>query len=312
MKYYVVVDGGGTKTDFMISTPEKKELFGVRTGSTSIKSVGFEIAQNNMHAGFEKIKSRLDFHKEDVLFCIFGISGCDSKEDELQIKNIIENIDWNVKKEYYLCNDAVLAFYAKVERPGMILISGTGSIVIGIDEKGMITRTGGWGYGISDQGSGQWLGMEAIRHTLLYCDGCIPYEDWFDKVRKTVGAENFEDVPGIVTSYDSYDQIAALAKILLDEAEGKLRNRILDEGAKALALLLNSNYKKMHIQNKEKLKIGFAGGCLRNNEYANAVKNYLIEQIKEAVMQDGDEIPICTPVEGGRKLIEIMYGPESR
>src|SRR5262249_42209061 len=46
--------------------------------------------------------------------------------------------------------------------PGVIAIAGTGSIVYGRDSAGKTVRAGGWGFAISDEGSGQWIGREAV------------------------------------------------------------------------------------------------------------------------------------------------------
>jgi glucosamine kinase len=58
-------------------------------------------------------------------------------------------------------------------RDGGIVIVGTGSIgwaIIG----GAEHRVGGWGFPISDDGSGAWLGLEALRRSLWARDGLIP------------------------------------------------------------------------------------------------------------------------------------------
>ena len=44
----------------------------------------------------------------------------------------------------------------------MIAIAGTGSIVYGRDAAGRTARAGGWGFAISDEGSGHWIGRRAI------------------------------------------------------------------------------------------------------------------------------------------------------
>ena len=46
--------------------------------------------------------------------------------------------------------------------PGVIAIAGTGSIVYGRDASGRVARAGGWGFAISDEGSGHWIGRHAI------------------------------------------------------------------------------------------------------------------------------------------------------
>lgn len=65
----------------------------------------------------------------------------------------------------------------------MVVIAGTGSIILGIDRDGNYKQASGWGYNISDIGSGYWIGAKALEATLLYCDGCGSYSPFFDRIR---------------------------------------------------------------------------------------------------------------------------------
>jgi glucosamine kinase len=59
-------------------------------------------------------------------------------------------------------------------REGGIIIIGTGSIGWA-ERNGLHTRVGGWGWPISDEGSGAWLGHEALRRVLWAYDGRIEW-----------------------------------------------------------------------------------------------------------------------------------------
>src|SRR4029450_8111941 len=50
-------------------------------------------------------------------------------------------------------------------RPGILVLAGTGSIVMGRDSQGRVARTGGLGPLIGDEGSAFWLGREWLRLT---------------------------------------------------------------------------------------------------------------------------------------------------
>lgn len=64
---------------------------------------------------------------------------------------------------------------------GGVVIVGTGSIGWGIVE-GRRCRVGGWGLAVSDEGSGAWLGREAIRHALWAHDGLVPWTSLLDQI----------------------------------------------------------------------------------------------------------------------------------
>lgn len=51
-------------------------------------------------------------------------------------------------------------------RPGTVLAVGTGSVALGLDAEGRVTRTDGWGPWLGDDGSGAWIGRSALRAAL--------------------------------------------------------------------------------------------------------------------------------------------------
>lgn len=52
------------------------------------------------------------------------------------------------------------------KRPGIVLISGTGSIAYGRNSQGRAARAGGWGPLLGDEGSSFWIGAEGLRRGL--------------------------------------------------------------------------------------------------------------------------------------------------
>lgn len=60
------------------------------------------------------------------------------------------------------------------ERDGGVIVAGTGTVGWAI-VNGQTYRVGGWGLPLSDEGSGAWLGGEAVRRVLWAWDGRIPW-----------------------------------------------------------------------------------------------------------------------------------------
>ena len=73
---------------------------------------------------------------------------------------------------------------------GGIIIIGTGSIGWGIAVH-QEHRVGGWGFPISDEGSGASLGCEALRRVLWAHDGLIPWTDLLRTLFERFGRESF-------------------------------------------------------------------------------------------------------------------------
>jgi N-acetylglucosamine kinase-like BadF-type ATPase len=75
------------------------------------------------------------------------------------------------KARVLVVNDALVALEAGAPgRPGVVIISGTGSISYGRNAEGMAARSGGWGYVLGDEGSGYWIGRAAVRAVLREAD----------------------------------------------------------------------------------------------------------------------------------------------
>jgi N-acetylglucosamine kinase-like BadF-type ATPase len=55
--------------------------------------------------------------------------------------------------------------------PGVVVISGTGSIAWGRNREGRIARAGGWGYLFGDEGGAFWIARQAFRAALRWEEG---------------------------------------------------------------------------------------------------------------------------------------------
>jgi glucosamine kinase len=103
-------------------------------------------------------------------------------------------------------------------RDGGVIVVGTGSIgwaALG----GRRIRIGGWGPALSDEGSGAWLGREALRRVLWAHDGRIPWTGLLDQL-----FAKFQSDPHAVGQWASQAkprELAALAPIIVDRIAEK-------------------------------------------------------------------------------------------
>ena len=70
----------------------------------------------------------------------------------------------------------------------LLLVSGTGSAAVALTPEGRRVRVGGWGARVGDEGSGAWLGIEAVRATLHALDGRDPPGELSAAVQTAWGA----------------------------------------------------------------------------------------------------------------------------
>ena len=101
--------------------------------------------------------------------CI-GMAGVDRPHEAEQVREILSRLD--DRAQILVVNDALIALEAGVPGggAGVVLIAGTGSIAYGRDDAGHAARAGGWGAILGDEGSGYWLGRQALRAVMRAAD----------------------------------------------------------------------------------------------------------------------------------------------
>jgi N-acetylglucosamine kinase-like BadF-type ATPase len=98
-----------------------------------------------------------------------GLAGAARPEISQLVRGMVsETLSGEIKlAEIEIVGDMVIALEAAFgSGPGVIVIAGTGSIAYGRNSKGQTARAGGWGFAISDEGSGHWIGRTAVAAAL--------------------------------------------------------------------------------------------------------------------------------------------------
>jgi N-acetylglucosamine kinase-like BadF-type ATPase len=98
-----------------------------------------------------------------------GFAGAARPDSAAFYKQILESLIPGAR--IIIESDAFIASLGAIGiDPGILLIAGTGSIVIGRDNNRQMFRVGGWGPHFGDEGSGFWIGREAVRAALRSLD----------------------------------------------------------------------------------------------------------------------------------------------
>ena len=164
----VGLDIGGTKTHGL-RLENGKPVAEKVAGSANVQNVSREAAQSNLAVLFEHIGSG------NVGRVYVGAGGVDTKEDADALERLIAPFAPHAK--VLIVHDSRLLLAAGGVDSGVAVIAGTGSAVWGRNPGGAEARSGGWGYLLGDEGSGYWLGREAVRHSLAMMNrGSAPDE----------------------------------------------------------------------------------------------------------------------------------------
>ena len=109
-------------------------------------------------------------------------------------------------------NDVHVAFEgAFAGRAGVLALAGTGSMAWAGDGRGSHRRAGGWGDLIGDEGSGYWIGREALSETTRALDGRAGSEDFANRLLDHLGLGRGDLIAWVYGLRNRRSAIAALA-----------------------------------------------------------------------------------------------------
>lgn len=119
-------------------------------------------------------------------------------------------------------------------RHGVVVISGTGSIVYGKDATGCSHRAGGWGYLFDDEGGAFWIGKELVGESLRWRDGLTAHDPIFDILLAHFKVRRIEDLVDLQSDSDFRAKIASVAQIALESPTDLVIN-LVNRGTALLA-----------------------------------------------------------------------------
>lgn len=241
---YTGIEGGGTKTSVSALDKEGRVIFSKVYGpSNFLNGKEFEETMFKLFRDmFVKLKEL--YRTGSGIKIMAGFSGISSVECEKRFMDIFRkaSLGYDVSmSSFSLESDALLALnvYFK-DQPGLLLISGTGSICYGKDSEGKIFRTGGFGYLIDDAGSGFWFGKQAVKAALAshYHPGSKTVLE--NLVREHYRIVNIDDIFDIIYKSDPRSVISSASELVFKaDAEGcHIAEKIIEQGSKELIRLV--------------------------------------------------------------------------
>jgi glucosamine kinase len=167
-RFVMGIDGGATKTLAAVLDLDRQLLHLAQGGPSNEDAVGVEAAVRVLLEVAEEGMDRAGISPRDLAAAVVAVAGTDTDAVAKEVRS-------RRSKDWIVVNDVVAAWAtATGARPGIGAISGTGSNVFGMGTDGRTWRSGGWGHLLGDEGSGYWLGLQAIRAALRDRDASGP------------------------------------------------------------------------------------------------------------------------------------------
>lgn len=294
-KYYIGIDGGGSKTRYLCVDREGNRLGEALTEGAYCAQDGVETVISRLRDGISRCLPR---GAEDVAIG-FGMPAYgENTELDLQATRDIREAFAPMKIRFE--NDAVLGWASALAmNPGVSVVGGTGSIGYGRDSSGSSARCGGWHEFMSDEGSGYWLGKKLLRLFSKESDGRLPRTPLYELTRQALGLENDLDINSLACSYcRSRCQTAALQKILLEAARqgDYLALGCYDKASRELAEIVAGVINKLSFDEGETIRVSYTGGLFEIKELIRVPVEKKLKQLFPGRIQFTK--PLLCPCEG--------------
>jgi glucosamine kinase len=212
MGYFLGVDGGGTQTTAWLADEGGRILARSRAGPSNPLKVGSRGAQQGVLQAVTGAVRRAHLKVGTFDGVCVGLAGVDRSQVH---RPLLKWLRKAVPAHFHLLTtDAAIALHAAVgHSPGVLVISGTGSIACARDKGGKMVRAGGWGIPFDDAGSGYDLGRKAVAAALRDFDGRGPHTQLTKRICQALG---LQQVTEVVAQDLSHQQIAALFPVVME------------------------------------------------------------------------------------------------
>jgi len=293
---FLGIDGGGSKTSCVIGDADSVLGTGTSGGSNVVR-VGETQAGESLRTAIRAACAEAKIIPAQIKKTCVGIAGGARPE----IANVVHRLLLEmVGGEIEIVGDQVIAMEAAFGGgPGVIVIAGTGSIAYGRNASGKLARTGGWGFAISDEGSGHWIGRAAVAASLRAYDqaGHQSTSPLLEGIMKFWGVRLVEQ---LVVMANSAPDFSALLSIVLTANEGgdDVAHQVLAQAGSELAALAGIVIDRIFGKD-ESLPVAVSGGVFHNCALVRAIFD---KRIGDAYPQASLITAVIDPVSGALAL----------
>ncbi|MGL4571243.1 MAG: BadF/BadG/BcrA/BcrD ATPase family protein [Clostridium sp.] len=305
--YYLGIDGGGTKTRYVLINDELSTACDIERGTIHIHQIGKENMEKELNESLNIILEKANVSKKEINYIFIGAPGYgESKNDKDDIDEVMNNVFGFTS--FKVANDAVAGWAAGTGcKNGINIVAGTGSIAYGRNENGEDGRVGGWGPGIGDDGSAYSIGLKVINEYTKQKDGRHKTTILVDILETEMNIEDYFEIVDIVFNRLKFSrtELAKFSKIaFIAASKGCVASReIFRESAYEIFLHIKALKTLLNFENE--FILSYTGGVFKSGDF-------ILEPLKEMLNTYGVNCiikePEIEPWNGAALMAYTLYG----
>lgn len=251
-KVFLAVDGGATKTEFLLFNEAGDILKRMVLSGTNPNACGMDKALEVLKEGMDSMISACG----TISTAFMGIAGCGNQKNKKSVQEFLEKNYYGI--EFDVRSDIYNVVYTEEPAENYIaVVCGTGSAVA-VKVQDEIYGIGGYGYIFDDAYCGFTLGKEALKATMKYENGIGEKTILTDIVETIMGGRVLDNINTIYKAGKDY--IASFAPVVFEAFDkgDAASQKIIDKSILELADLINSAMQKYEISKEVVLSGGVA------------------------------------------------------
>lgn len=267
--YFLGVDGGGTKTAFVLTDRDGRELARHEGGSSYHIQIGVESLHTLLHDGVHVVLDQAAAKTEDVIFAFFGLP---AHGEDSQVQPFLDVTPEAVlgHRRYACGNDMICGWAGSLGgEDGINIVAGTGSIGYG-ERQGLSARGGGWGEVFSDEGSAYWIAVQGLNVFSRMADGRLERGPLYDLLKRELDLKSDLDICAYVYAKATAqrDRIAALSRLVARAAaQGDVAAQaVFTEAGQELAAIVDGIRRQLEYPAGEGVNLSYSGGVFQSDE----------------------------------------------
>ena len=269
MKTYLGVDGGGSKTRFLLIDEEGKVLGTHTEGSAYHLEIGLETLEAMLVRGIGSTLQQARMRPAGLTFAFLGLPAY-GEDRSLQARLDAAPAAALPAGRYRCGNDMVCGWAgALAGAEGINIVAGTGSIAYG-EYAGRNARAGGWGELFSDEASAYWLAREGLRLFSRMSDGRSPRGALHALVRRHFALEEDLDLCAAIygKSVSQRSQLAQLSRLVAEAASGgdPAARALFGQAVTELADIVDAVRDQLRVPAELDLPLSYSGGLFQLRE----------------------------------------------
>ncbi len=286
---FLGVDGGGTKTNISIMDPDRQVIAQGMGGPSNPLRVGVETAVANITKAVDAACDEYEISRDDIVSATLGLAGVRRQDMRERVRESFL-LRYRVR-ETLVTTDADIALYGTtLGKAGLVVIAGTGSVCLGINDAGERVMSGGWGPVAGDEGGGRGIAGEALHRIAKASDGRGSQTMLSERAAEYFRASSAENLIGALYAPKmDNSRIAGFARNVVEAAlDGDaVAAEIIADAGRELGIAAVAVIKKLGLT-RRKIPIGCVGGVFQADDL-------LTSPMKEVIQAAAPKAFLTTP-----------------